>query len=709
MADKTNARAGDAGDGEQVPDNDTPERDFAGCGAPSSTPLDDALQALADLPEGANPEPTYRRLADGVVGADPIARMAARERIAAALKGRGVSSPMGTADAIIGGGGGGDPKQADRLVAFAETCAELFHDAADTGFGRLSVGSHEETWPLRGSAFRSWLAREFHQSEGTAPSSEALGAALNVIEAHARFDGARHDLKTRVAWHDGSIWCDLTDSAWRAVRITPSGWEIVREPPILFQRYAHQAPQVEPSRCGDLRKLLDYLPVGNDGDRLLLLVYTVAALVPDIPRPLLCLHGTQGSGKSTVFRVLKHLLDPSMVETLTFPRDATGIVQMLSHHHFAAFDNVSGLQTWASDALCRAVTGDAFSKRKLYTDDEDMIYSFKRVIGLNGINVVATRPDLLDRALLIGLDRIDPAARRPEREYWEEFSKDRPGILGGMLDVLAGAMGEYSGVRLDNLPRMADFARWGAAIGRALGETDEAFLRAYQANIGRVNDEVLQGHPVAAAVVALMSGREAWEGSAKELSDTLNDIAEQESLDVKDKRWPGAPAWVVRRLNEVQPNLADIGIGFAVRRSGRGKTIVLSAAREVGENADTTDTTDASQSGGGLRRDGIGVGIARAVTHAVTDTDMPNPSAGAGCVGSVGSVGILPASGDDRETDPATFLKTALPSVGSELSDAGIREEAKRFGVPFDDIQRAAAFAGIARQNFMWTRVEEAG
>jgi hypothetical protein len=37
---------------------------------------------------------------------------------------------------------------------------------------------------------------------------------------------------------------------------------------------------------------------------------------------------------------------------------------------------------------------------RLYTNDDDVVYSLMRAIGFNGINLAATRPDLLDRLTL---------------------------------------------------------------------------------------------------------------------------------------------------------------------------------------------------------------------------------------------------------------------------------------------------------------------
>ena len=102
-------------------------------------------------------------------------------------------------------------------------------------------------------------------------------------------------------------------------------------------------------------------------------------------------------------RMLRRLVDPSSMETLSLPRDQKELVQTLAHHYVAMFDNVDTLQPWQSDMLCRACTGEGFSKRQLFAVDDDIIYSFRRCVGLNGINIAATRADLLDRSILTGL------------------------------------------------------------------------------------------------------------------------------------------------------------------------------------------------------------------------------------------------------------------------------------------------------------------
>ena len=50
------------------------------------------------------------------------------------------------------------------------------------------------------------------------------------------------------------------------------------------------------------------------------------------------LHGEQGSAKSTLQELIKMLVDPSIVNTLTFPRDINELIQQLSHNYIAYYD-----------------------------------------------------------------------------------------------------------------------------------------------------------------------------------------------------------------------------------------------------------------------------------------------------------------------------------------------------------------------------------
>jgi hypothetical protein len=208
------------------------------------------------------------------------------------------------------------------------------------------------------------------------------------------------------------------------------------------------------------------------------------------------------------------------------------------------------------------VTGSGFSKRQLYTDDDDIIYSFKRCIGFNGINLVATKADLLDRGLIIQLERIPEEKRGKIEEIWKEFEKIKPQVLGYIFDTLVQVIKKRKegGIELKDHPRMADFAEVAEIISRCMGYPDNKFLSAYYKNIGLQTAQALASS-VAACIIQLMNSRTGWSGTATELLNEMEPVAESLKIKTKNNRlWPSAPNSLSSRLNEVKTNLREIGI-----------------------------------------------------------------------------------------------------------------------------------------------------
>ena len=168
----------------------------------------------------------------------------------------------------------------------------------------------------------------------------------------------------------------------------------------------------------------------------------------------------------------------------------------LNHNHVAFYDNVKHVPYWLSDEACKAVTGVGQTKRKLYTDDDDIVYEYKRCLGFNGINISLTEPDALDRSILIELNRIAKENRRVESEIIAEFMELRSKLLGYIFDVLVRALQIKPTVSLQDLPRMADFALWGEAISRAMGNKPWSSLMLIMKISDRQNIEAIEAHPL---------------------------------------------------------------------------------------------------------------------------------------------------------------------------------------------------------------------
>ncbi len=472
---------------------------------------------------------------------------------------------------------GKPPPIAQRLIELGLTC-DLFLSDRDEPFATFRVNGHSETRPLRSEAYKHWLHRAYYAETGKSANAQATQDALSVLEAQCRYDSPTRPLSLRVARADNAIWFDRGSDQWDAVKITEAGWQIVAAPPVLFRRYAPTWHQVLPKAGGTVELLRAFINVRDENAWRQLVVWLVAALLPDIPHPVLVVHGEQGSAKSTLMRLLSWLIDPSRVPLRSEPRDIGEWIQAADHSWLVTLDNVSHLPGWLSDAICRAVTGEGFSKRQLYTDSEDVILSFQRVVALTGIEVVAQRSDLLDRALLLPLSPITQETRRLESVVLSEFETVRPLIVGALLDTLAGVLRLLPSVTLAQMPRMADFARVGVAVEQALGWPAGSFMDAYSGNIKEQHEEALSASVVGEMVQKLLTEGSEWEGTASELLQALAKIGGENVTRRRD--WPANGRVLSGQLKRLSTNLRFVGIGVDYSKT-HGKRLISLTRQET--------------------------------------------------------------------------------------------------------------------------------
>lgn len=467
---------------------------------------------------------------------------------------------------------------------------KLFIDEYKTPYAAIPIDDHLEVFSINSKNFKNWCRMKIYEEEAEIMDTQ-INDICSLLSAQAQFkEKEQIDLHLRTASRidNGNLdWIyDLTNKKWEFVKITSEGWEIIKNE-VLFKRYNNQQHQVDPVKEYDPDIFDEFMKLvninANDEDsKLLLKCYIITLFIPDIQKPVLMLHGSQGSAKSSLQEMIKMLVDPSAVKTFSFPRDINELIQQLSHNHIVYYDNISIIRDHISDQLCRAVSGSGSSKRQLYTDDEDVIYSFKRCVGFNGINLGATKPDLLDRGLIIELERIDETKQLKPEDLWKKFEEIRPQLLGFILDVLVKVLEWKNNVNrpqlvLDRLPRMAEFAEYGEMISRCMGNPGNLFIDAYRKNIQLQSREVIDSSTIAPAIIQLMTRRndEDWIGSATLLLSDLKYDAEILNIDMKSKYWPKSANSLSRRLKEIKVNLRQVGIEIEFDHDGKQRIIKI--------------------------------------------------------------------------------------------------------------------------------------
>jgi len=402
---------------------------------------------------------------------------------------------------------------------------------------------------LRGGrrSLRSELARIFYEKTKTAANAQALADALLVLEGEAQgIDPTEVALRVGRSAYDGRLVLDLGRDDGRVVVIGAYGWEVVDASPVLFWRTNATLPLPWPDDLGSIRDLRELLNV-SDADWPLIVAWLVAALIPEMPHPVLLLRGEHGTAKSTAARLLTSLIDRCASQLRTAPRNVEDWAVAAAGSWATCLDNTSELQHWLQDAICRAVTGDGLLRRQLYTDSDVSVLAFRRVVALTSVDPGRLNGDLADRLLTIELERISEDSRSSEEDLSDQWAQHHAGALGGLLHMTVNVLEALPKVRRSGLPRMADYARVLLAVDEVMS-TDGYTTYCEQAS--RTAETVAEGDSVTIAIRENI--RSPWEGTASALLKLL-------TVEKPPRDWPATPQGMGGRLVRAAPSLRSLG------------------------------------------------------------------------------------------------------------------------------------------------------
>jgi Transposase len=364
-------------------------------------------------------------------------------------------------------GAGKGPSQAQQLMAMAEDTYRLIRSTDGRAYAVPRLGPQIAV-PLAsrsGNSIRARLAASLHRQTGKVASASALADCITVL------DGEASELDPRSVWlrvgqHDDTVVVDMGTETGQCITITPNGWAICTDSPVIFRRSELTHPLVTPEHGGTLDALRALINL-SEQDYRLAIAWVVAAYLTGIPHPILLVQGEQGTAKSNLIRTLLALVDPQPAADRTPPRDQREWAIFARASWAFSFDNITDIPPWLSNALCKGVPGDAVLQRVLHSDEDIGVYSFQRVIALTTIAIRHdVAGDLADRILLVEPEVIE--VRRTETDITAARAgachplttkgtamtivEDRPVITGGVdtradlhvaaaLDPLGGLLG----------------------------------------------------------------------------------------------------------------------------------------------------------------------------------------------------------------------------------------------------------------------------
>lgn len=466
------------------------------------------------------------------------------------------------------------------LIALAREHCQFGHDRNAQAVAIVVENSVRKVWMVRSSSYSDWLRAIFYGATRRGIGDATLSAVAATLFAIGVHEGDLFEVHLRCAKHEGNYYIDLCNDSWQVVRISNSGWCVLDQSPVMFTRTNNMRELPLPEGDGDFDTIWKYVNV-PERQRTLLLTWMIDSCRPDTPFPLFELCGEQGTAKSSSQRFLRDLLDPNKVNLRGRPRSVEDIFVAADNNWMPSFENLSGLSREQQDALCTVSTGGGFATRQLYTNGDEFVLESKRPVMLNGINRVATQPDLIERAITIEAPIIPPGSRVSEQDLSANWSIDRKSIFIGFLDRFSAALYCLQNIQITNVHRMADFQLLGEAVCHSLGNPDGYFSEIFEEIINSGSDAAMECYGVANAVQVLLAGRAdgVWQGTYLMLLDELSRLH-----GIDRSFWPKSSRNLSGQLKRLMPGLRRQGIEISnMGHTRRGSEIRITQSRGADE------------------------------------------------------------------------------------------------------------------------------
>lgn len=485
------------------------------------------------------------------------------------------SSPSTPANPLAGLGSlGGDPPPALERSPLAEGAAR------DTPPSELLVNTVNATYelfvdpdgityasrdrliaePIDTKAFDRILRNLYRRIlPGTVPTNGAIKNAIDCIDAEASARPPR-TVSVRSVFQDDKVYFHLDRDI--VYQIDADGWRPVKAAPVRF-KWPHKTQALpEPQPGGTVDMLREFLNLDDENQFPLVIAWLTAVIRgadTNMPIPILTLHGGQGSTKSTFTKMMLDLTDPRSVELRILGDEIEDIMVGARSAWVLAFDNISRIGDEMSDAFCSLVTGGSIARRTKHMDSDETAFTAMRPVIFNGINEPSGRGDLLERMLMLKLRPIDKKKRVTKKLLFAKFNAARPRILGALFDLVSLGLRNHSRVNPAlQLPRMADFGQWSAAIFGDGIVTDQL------AKAGEENAEyALEANQVAEVLIGFLDSHHRqwakdWVGTGSELLVELSREVRATNEGLLPKGWPGQPNQLTRMIRRIAPQLKAV-------------------------------------------------------------------------------------------------------------------------------------------------------
>lgn len=339
-------------------------------------------------------------------------------------------------------------KGGDRFWAYMDRRYGVTEHEGQDGIARYVLGRFRNYAMQQGARVEMRRFSAFRNTEG----SESVYMS-SYDGAMWRIDG--EDIMSIASGEDDVFFVDDDGGRPVAPEVGPNG--------VLFDKLVNPISFAEAGMGG----------ISAEQMRMAYIVWIFALALPDLmpTKPLLILEGAPGSGKSASLQLLQHALLGKAKPIIISRNKEDDFGVILLRSPICVFDNLDAYIDWIPDAVCAYTTAGEWTKRKFFTDSDELTLKPHAFIAVASKNPASfRREDVADRCVILRLERRDRFVRFAALE--QDIKDNRPQIVGEYLyyvnkivaEIRAGALKTQD----DEANRMADFASLARIVGRVL-------------------------------------------------------------------------------------------------------------------------------------------------------------------------------------------------------------------------------------------------
>ena len=464
-------------------------------------------------------------------------------------------------------------------VKYEKRVYKPFTTSSGEAFCQIKYGGKTRIFPLSSHEFSMEYKRIYRKQRRELVSQSHFEKVREVMRLDAYENRLDYDLESRIFCEDdGTVIYSLNPDENQAVYLKDGKATVGKMPEMRFKYDASMRSQVEPN----LKVKPDLLPRFLERhfhlkkeDLLVLALFLVTAFSGNcIQHNILVFAGSKGSGKSRAARLIHRIVSPQNLDLVALPRTKDDLALRLHNSYITVLDNISYLGSGYSDLIAQCATGGiSYVKRTLYQDTGETRLSLKSILILTGIEVAAKKSDVLDRSILLQLERIKPDEIIAEEQLEEAFWKDLPKILGACFKFLARALNDDIPVEVPKT-RMASSFELMVKIGRAMKLDDEYTAKILWKNQEKVSLHTLFDSVLGECILAFFEEYESFRGSVTDFRNEIQKVAKQRHMD--KNAVPERVNLFSRRLGEIQSELELLyGIKYEKHNTGKYQEIYI--------------------------------------------------------------------------------------------------------------------------------------